>query len=31
MKRIFLYFALSLYVLNAQDDLLDLIIEKEPI
>ena len=31
MKRIFLYFALPLYILNAQDDLLDLIIEKEPI
>ena len=31
MKRIFLYFALSLYFLNAQDDLLDLIIEKESI
>ena len=31
MKRIFLYFVLSLYFLNAQDHLLDLIIEKEPI
>ncbi len=31
MKRIFLYFALPLYLLNAQDDLLDFIIEKEPI
>ena len=31
MKNILLYSALSLYFLNAQDDLLDLIIEKEPI
>ena len=30
MKNILLFSALSLYFLNAQDDLLDLIIEKEP-
>ena len=31
MKRVLLYFVIPLNFLNAQDDLLDLIIEKEPI